>query len=357
MAYIELNRRKLRNNYQFLDTLFKEHDIQWGIVSKILCGNKLFIKEILALETDEIHDSRISNLKTIKSIKPEIQTVYIKPPPKRSIPGLVKYADVSFNTSYETIKLISEEALKQNKKHRIIIMIEMGDLREGVLGEKLINFYARVFNLPNIEIIGIGANLNCLNGVMPTHDKMIQLSLYKQLIEAKFNKKIPWVTGGSSVTIPLLFKSMIPKGINHFRIGETLYRGVDLFEDKLIPGMKGDVFRLHTEIIELYEKPKVPSGEMGTNVAGETPEFDEEDYGKTSYRAILDIGLLDINPEDLNPEDKAIEFSGASSDMLVMDLGNNEKKYRVGDIISFKLSYMGILAIMNSNYINKEVVH
>lgn len=357
MAYIELNRRKLRYNYQFLDKLFKEHDIQWGLVSKMLCGNKLFIKELLALGTTEIHDSRISNLKTIKSINPEIQTVYIKPPPKRSIPGLVKYADVSFNTSYETIKLISDEAVKQDKEHKIIIMIEMGDLREGVLGERLINFYARVFNLPNIEIIGIGANLNCLNGVMPTHDKMIQLSLYKQLIEAKFNKKIPWVTGGSSVTIPLLFKSMIPKGINHFRIGETLYRGVDLFEDRLIPGMKGDVFRLHTEIIELYEKPVVPSGEMGTNVAGETPEFDEEDYGKTSYRAILDIGLLDINPDDLFPEDKTIEFSGASSDMIVMDIGNNEKKYRVGDIISFKLSYMGILAIMNSNYINKDVVH
>ncbi len=357
MAYIELNRRKLRYNYQFLDKLFKEHDIQWGLVSKILCGNKLFIKELLALGTTEIHDSRISNLKTIKNINPEIQTVYIKPPPKRSIPGLVKYADVSFNTSYETIQLISDEAVKQDKQHKIIIMIEMGDLREGVLGERLINFYARVFNLPNIEIIGIGANLNCLNGVMPTHDKMIQLSLYKQLIEAKFNKKIPWVTGGSSVTIPLLFKSMIPKGINHFRIGETLYRGVDLFEDRLIPGMKGDVFRLHTEIIELYEKPVVPSGEMGTNVAGETPEFDEEDYGKTSYRAILDIGLLDINPDDLFPEDKTVEFSGASSDMIVMDIGNNEKKYRVGDIISFKLSYMGILAIMNSNYINKDVVH
>lgn len=357
MAYIELNRRKLRHNYKFLDKLFKKHEMDWGIVSKLLCGNKQFIKELLALGTMEIHDSRISNLKVIKEINPEIQTVYIKPPPKRSIPSLVKYADVSFNTSYETIKLISNEAVKQNKTHKVIIMIEMGDLREGVMGDDLINFYSRIFELPKIQVIGVGANLNCLNGVMPTHDKLIQLSLYKQLIEAKFNKKIPWVSGGSSVTIPLIFKSMIPKGVNHFRIGETLYRGVDLFEDKLIPGMKGDVFRLHTEIIELMEKPKVPTGELGTNVAGETPEFSEEDYGKTSFRAILDIGLLDIKPDDLAPEDKSIEFSGASSDMIVMDLGDNEHNYKVGDIISFKLSYMGILAIMNSNYINKEVVH
>lgn len=357
MAYIELNRKKLQHNYRFLDKLFKKYNIDWGVVTKMLCGNKTFLKEVLSLGTKEVHDSRISNLKVIKSLDPQVQTVYIKPPPKRSIRSIVKYADVSFNTSFATIKLISDEAVKQKKKHKIIIMVEMGDLREGVMGDNLVNFYSRVFELPNIEVIGLGANLNCLNGVMPTHDKLIQLSLYEQLIESKFNKKIPWVTGGSSVTIPLIFKRMIPQGINHFRIGETLYRGVDLFEDKMIPGMKADVFKLHAEIIELYRKPKVPIGEFGTNVAGETPEFDEDDYGKSSFRAILDLGLLDIDLQQLDPEDKNIEFSGASSDMIVMDLGKNEKGYKVGDIISFKLSYMGILAIMNSNYINKVVVH
>ncbi|MFP4470418.1 MAG: alanine racemase [Bacteroidota bacterium] len=356
MAYIELNKKKLQHNYRFLENLFKKHHMDWGVVTKMLCGNKPFLKEVLALGTKEVHDSRVSNLRTLKRLDPEVQTVYIKPPPKKSIPSIVKYADVSFNTSFTTIKLISEEAVKQKKKHKIIIMIEMGDLREGVMGDNLVNFYSRVFELPNIEVIGLGSNLNCLNGVMPTHDKLIQLSLYKQLIEAKFGIKIQWVTGGSSVTIPLIFKRLIPKGVNHFRVGETLYRGVDLFEGKMIPGMKADVFRLHTEIIELYNKPKVPTGEFGPNVAGETPEFDEDDYGKTSFRAILDLGLLDIDLRHLEAEDKDIEFSGASSDMIVMDLGKNEKGYKIGDIISFRLSYMGILAIMNSNYINKVVV-
>ena len=134
----------------------------------------------------------------------------------------MRYADVSFNTEFETIRLISEEAVRQNKKHKIIIMIEMGDLREGVLGDNLIDFYSSIFKLPNIEIVGIGTNLNCLNGVMPSHDKLIQLSLYKQLIDATFKVKIPWVSGGSSVTIPLLLKKMLPTGINHFRIGQTL---------------------------------------------------------------------------------------------------------------------------------------
>lgn len=356
MAYIELNREKLQHNYNFLNRLFKKNHIDWGVVTKLLCGNRTFLREVLDLGAKELHDSRISNLKTIKQMDPDVQTVYIKPAPKRSIPSLVKFADISFNTSFTTMKLISDEAVRQNKKHQVLIMIEMGDLREGVMGENLVNFYSRIFELPNIEVIGIGANLNCLNGVMPTHDKMIQLSLYKQLIEAKFNIRIPWVTGGSSVTIPLVFKKMIPKSVNHFRIGETLFTGNDLVEETIIKGMHADVFKLHAEIIELYNKPKVPMGEIGTNVAGEQPEFDEKDYGKSSYRAIIDLGLLDIDLQHLTPEDETVEFSGASSDMIVLDIKDNKKGYRVGDIISFRLTYMGILAIMNSNYINKKVV-
>lgn len=356
MAFITMDRNKLVHNYQFLDALFTKNQIEWGIVSKVLCGNVVFLRELIDLGTNEIHDSRISNLKAIKKIKPEVQTVYIKPPAKRAIKSLVKYADVSFNTQLETIQLISDEAAKQGKVHKVIIMIEMGDLREGVMGEDLMDFYSSVFKLPNIEIIGIGTNLNCLNGVMPSHDKLVQLSLYKQLINAKFNRHIKWATGGSSVTIPLLLKKVIPKGNNHFRVGETLFLGNNLVTGETIRGMKNDVFKLYGEIIELMEKPRVPMGEMGMNVAGEQVTYDEKDFGKTAYRAILDLGLLDIDPKNITPEDKAISIIGASSDMIVLDLGNHRKRYQVGGLVPFRLNYMGLLSILNSAYIEKKVV-
>ncbi|MCD4683789.1 MAG: alanine/ornithine racemase family PLP-dependent enzyme [Bacteroidales bacterium] len=356
MAYIDLNKEKLQHNFHFLDDLFTKNNIEWGMVSKLLCGNKEYIKLLLDLGITEIHDSRISNLKVIKKVNPKVQTVYIKPPPKRSVVSLVKYADVSLNSEYETIKLISEEAQRQNKTHKIILMIEMGDLREGIMGEHLIEFYSSIFKLPNISIVGIGTNLNCLNGIMPTHDKMVQLSLYEQLIEAKFNKKIPWVSGGSSVTIPLIYKKLIPKGVNHFRVGETLFFGNNLITNKPIKGMQTDVFKLYAEVIELTEKPKVPIGEIGTNVAGESPEFNEKDYGKTSFRAILDIGLLDIDIKNITPLKKNYHFSGASSDMIVLDIGRNSGKLKIGDHVEFCPDYMGALRILNSDYIEKKIV-
>jgi predicted amino acid racemase len=302
-----------------------------------------------------MHDTRISNIKMIKNLDPNVQTVYIKPPAKRSIANVIKYADVSFNTDYSTIKMLSEEAVKQNKKHKIIIMIEMGDLREGVMGDRLIDFYERVFSFPNIEIIGLGTNLNCLNGIMPNQDKLIQLCLYKQLIEMKFNHKLPWISGGTSVTLALLFKKQIPKNVNHFRIGEALFFGNNLFTGKPFKGMETDVLKLFTEIIELKDKPIIPSGQQGENVAGNVTEFNAEDYGKTTFRAIIDIGLLDINPNYLLPEDETIKIIEASSDMLVIDLGDNKKGYKTGDLVSFNLRYMGALGLMNSNYIEKVV--
>lgn len=355
MAFLRLYKDKLKHNYKHLEKLFAKHDISWGVVTKLLCGNQLFLKELINLGIKQMHDTRITNIRTIKNLDPSIQTVYIKPPAKRSIPNLIKYADVSFNTDFYTIKLLSQEAGKQNKVHKIMIMIEMGDLREGVMGDHVLDFYEKVFLLPNIEIIGIGTNLNCLNGILPNQDKLIQLCLYKQLIEMKFNRKIPWISGGTSVTLSLLLKKQIPAGVNHFRIGEALFFGNDLFTGKPFKGMETDVLKLFTEIIELYDKPVIPSGVQIENVAGHIPKFRPEDHGKSSFRAIIDIGLLDINPNYLLPEDETIIIIEASSDMLIIDLGDNLKGYKTGDLLSFNLRYMGALGLMNSNYIEKMV--
>src|SRR5690606_2174873 len=177
MAFLKLYKDKLRENYNFLQSKFQENGIAWGVVSKILCGNELYLKELIALGVDEIHDSRISNLAKVKEINSNVQTVYIKPSSKRNLSKMVRYADVSLNSEINTIRWISEEAVNQDKNHKIIIMVETGDLREGVMGDHLVEFYSKIFELPNIEVIGLGTNLNCLNGIMPSADKLIQLSL------------------------------------------------------------------------------------------------------------------------------------------------------------------------------------
>jgi predicted amino acid racemase len=204
MAFLKLYKKKLKHNFDFLHQLFTENDLDWGAVTKLFCGNELYLKEVINLGFREIHDSRISNLKKVKEIDSTVKTCYIKPPAKRSIPDIVRYADMSMNTEYYTLKLLSEEAKRQDKVHKAIIMVETGDLREGVMGDHLVDFYAKVFELPNIQIEGIGTNLNCLHGVMPSRDKLIQLSLYMvcmmtawsyllRLLRSQKSRKYLWV--------------------------------------------------------------------------------------------------------------------------------------------------------------------
>jgi ornithine racemase len=221
---------------------------------------------------------------------------------------VVKYADISLNTELSTFMNFLMKRAAGHRIHKVIIMIEMGDLREGVMREDLINFYEKVFRLPGIEVVGLGTNLNCLHGVMPDGDKLIQLALYKQIIELRFKKKIPLVSGGTTVTIPLLLRNQLPDGVNHFRVGEALFFGKNLFTDGVIEGMSDQVMELYTQIIELSEKPMVPTGELGVNPQGKPRLIAEDDYGKTSYRAIIDIGVLDIQPNYLIPVDENIKI-------------------------------------------------
>lgn len=356
MAILTLDTEKLRHNFETLTELFKKYDVKLAVVSKMLCGDETFLSELVALQPKQLCDLREANLKMVKELAPNIETIYIKPPPKRSIPDIVRYADISVNTELETIRLLNEEAARQEKVHKVMVMIEMGELREGVMREEFMDFYERIFKLSNIEVVGIGTNLTCMNGVLPSHDKLIQLSLYEQLIEAKFSRHIPYVSGGSSVTIPLIFKGLLPKGVNHFRVGETLFQGTDVYNNRPYETLHNDVFCLHAEIIELNKKPVIPSGEMGQNVEGEAKQFDDKAYGQSTFRAILDLGLLDVDKDHIWPMDKTVRFSGASSDMIVVNLGTNPNGYKVGDLLEFGLDYMGTLRVMNSRYIEKHVV-
>lgn len=76
---------------------------------------------------------------------------------------------------------------------------------------------------------------------------------------------------------------------------------------------------------------------------------------ETSLRTILDVGLLDMQPQYLIPTNPDITIVDASSDMMVVDISNSKKEYKIGDIISFKLQYMGALYLLNSDYIEKLV--
>ncbi len=366
MAELLIKTKKIIENIEKVSNLMESHSIEWTLIVKILSGHKKILREIIQnpiiKRINSLGDSRLTGLRRIKEINPDIITMYIKPPAIKYIPSIVEYADISLNSSFKTIEALNEEARKKKKVHKIVIMIEMGELREGVIRENILGFYDKVFKLSNIEIIGLGTNLGCMYGVEPTYDKMIQLSLYKQLLEARFNRKIPYISGGSSITLPLIKKRKIPAAINHLRIGQAVFLGTSPYDNEKFDCLSTDIFELSANIIEVEKKETTPSGSISEGNVGHigSIEYPAEVY--KSYRAIVDFGVLDVDIKNIKPKDKNISFFGTTSDMTVFDLGLNKvknssnDKYKVGDRLKFVPNYMAVARLMNSKYISKRIL-
>lgn len=354
MSQITVSLTKVRENIAKLDSFLQNNHKIWTLTTKVLGANETVLKAILQ-EQKQLHsvaDSHLRGLEIIKKHFPEMTTMYIRPPVERNAKNVVKYADISLNTSFRTIKALNDEAKKQGKAHRIIVMIEMGELREGVVREEFLQFYERIFNFSHIDVIGLGTNLGCMHGIEPTYDKLIQLCLYKQLLEAKFNCRLPLVSGGSSITLPLLEKGKLPEGINHFRIGEAVFLGTSPLYNERFLDLHTDVFELNANIIELYKKENQPDGNITEAAIGHVQSNEEE----ASYKAIVDFGMLDVDGQNLIYHDKSIKFFGNSSDLTVFDLGLNKKGFRSGGILSFKPNYMAVAKLMNSRFVEKIII-
>jgi predicted amino acid racemase len=363
MAELIIQTAKIQNNIKTLSDFLKKHDIQWSLVTKVFSGDKEFLKNVLTPEVieniDSVGDSRLTSLKNLREVNPNMRTIYIKPPVKMYADEVVKYADISLNSSFATILALNDAAIKADKIHQIIIMVEMGELREGINRSELMQFYEKVFELSNIEIIGIGSNLGCMYGVEPTYDKLLQLSLYKELISSKFEKNLKYVSGGTSITLPLIEKKAVPKDVNHFRIGEAVFFGISPLDQKQFMNLSVDTFEFTANIIEIEEKLLVPDGVISDASIGHSASYDDQDTTSTSIKAILDFGLLDVDQTDIEFMEPDLVFVGITSDMLVIDIGNNKtkdgkQKYKIGDKIRFIPNYMAVARLLNSKFIVKN---
>ena len=356
MTRVTINLHHLRHNLNVINAWMKDHGALYTVVSKVLCGHGDMLRALGMLGVTSIGDSRLKNIVTVKKAVPDAEIWYLRPPQLSAIKQIVAFANVSLNSEIEVIEALSLEAQRQDKVHKIIIMIELGDLREGILPGSLIKFYERVFHMPNIEVLGIGANLGCLAGAVPNMDQLMQLALYRELLELKFKHKISRISAGSTVVLPMLLEGLVPKAVNHFRIGEALFLGTDLIHGGTLRGLRDDVIVVEAEIAEIKEKNLVPLGE--TTEMSPFPSVVNKDLapGQRGYRALVTIGQLDTDVSGLIPFNNEYQIAGASSDITVVNLGISNGGMVVGDSLKFRVNYAALLRLMNDKYIERVVV-
>ncbi|AEM78613.1 LOW QUALITY PROTEIN: hypothetical protein Thewi_1190 [Thermoanaerobacter wiegelii Rt8.B1] len=347
---LRINLEKLRKNTQTIVNLCEKRNIKVVGVTKVFCAIPEIAQTMVKGGVEILGDSRIKNLKKLQHIP--VPKMLLRIPMKSEVEEVIKYADISLNSEIDTIKSLSEEAKKQRKIHEIILMVDLGDLREGVLKEDVIPIVEQIVKLEGIRLRGIGTNLTCYGSVIPTPDILEELVEIKNSINKKFNLNLDIVSGGNSSSLYLVQNGLIPRGITQLRIGEAIVLGRETAFGDRIPHTYDDVFTLEAQIVELKEKPSYPRGILGMDAFGERQVYVDRGIMK---RAILAVGKQDVNMNDLIPMDSSIELIGSSSDHLIVNVTNSQYPYNVGDIIKFKLRYGGILSCSTSEYVEKVI--
>ena len=346
---LNINLTKLKANLDTLCSMCREQNIGTAIVTKVFCADEKICELIEKSDADMFADSRIENLMAIKTDKPKLLLRLTMP---SAVDKTVKYADISMQSELHTVKLLAEAAKRLGKKHKVILMIDLGDLREGIFcenTEKIFETAEFIVNDPWLELYGTGTNLTCYGGILPDSTNLGNLIAVSRRIEEKFGISLSVVSGGNSSTMTMLKRKEVPAGITNLRLGESFVLGNDTSTGLPMEELFTDAFSLEAEIVELQRKPSKPIGHSGPNAFGEYVEF--EDKGEM-LRGILAIGRQDVIAEGISPTDENIQVIGASSDHLLVDL-TAARGYNVGDVLSFVPDYGALLRLCTSKYVQR----
>ncbi|MHB1394001.1 MAG: alanine racemase [Clostridia bacterium] len=302
-------------------------------------------------------DSRMKEIIRLRSSNIKAKLMLIRIPMPSEIPELVRYADSSLNSEIETIRLINKEAKAQEKIHGVILMIDLGDLREGFFDRKeVIEAAKEAEMLENIELLGIGTNLGCYGSIKPSEKNLGELCELAAAIEKELGRKLEIVSGGASTSLSLLANGLMPERINHLRLGEAIITAKDLpyLWDIEMPGVYRDPMVLKAQVIEVKCKPSYPIGEIFVDAFGNRPVYTDRGMRK---RAILAVGNKDVGDiTKLKPRHEGIEIIGSSSDHLILDIEEYAVELKVGDVLEFDTFYAAMLFLCSSDCVRKAIV-
>ena len=344
-------------NKKTLESLCEANGISVSVVTKGTVGYEPIVRLMVENGAKSICEARIVNLIKFAEYYEEngIEKWLIRSPLLSEAEDTVRYSDVSLNTEACVIEALSAEAVKLGRMHKVVIMLELGELREGCMPDELLPLCSLCTVLPGVELYGIGTNLSCINDIVPGVENMTALADTAREVEEALSVKLQVVSGGGSSTLRLLEDGLMPKGINHLRLGEGIFIGNitchnEPFRDALI-----DNFIINAEIIELKEKPSLPYGPRprGLRAPADSGEFVDKGIRK---RAIVALGKQDVHASDLTPLDPGIEILGDSSDCFIADVTDSLEDYKVGDVVKFRPNDSGRVSLMVSEHIPKILI-
>ncbi|MBC8440575.1 MAG: alanine racemase [Deltaproteobacteria bacterium] len=340
MAQLTIDIKKLKHNIQFL----VQHCNNFGLkITGILKGsglNPIIIHEMISNGIDNVGFSNLPVNNTYEKVFPQ-KPVFISLPSIHNLSNIIQYFGTSFNSEISVIKKINEVLIEEDRSHNIILMVDTGDLREGVLPENVVDIVKQIHEIKNLRLdfSGIGANLGCCAGMIPNEQNINILQELAIQIETQLSLPVKTISIGGSVMLDWLETSRLPDKINQIRLGEAIFLGNIPTIDKKHKDLHDDVLIFRSDVLETSEKRIDQPKNIGKNAFGYKPEFLHTGVRK---RAIMNFGICDTYPEGLQPVGDGLEIVCVNSNYTIIDFTNSREDLKPGDFVEFKMNYMSM---------------
>ncbi len=343
---LEVDLSILRSNARQVITHCQQQGIRVCGVVKGVDGLPEVARAMRLCGAEELGTSRLEQVERCRAAGVGGPWLLIRIPGLSELPDVVRLCETSLQSERVTLDALEEECVLQGKTHRVIVMADLGDLREGFWDkDEMVDVCVHVEReLPHVELAGVGVNLTCYGSTKPTPEKMQALLDIAAHIEKRIGRKLEIISGGATSSYTLVHWGTMPAGINHLRIGENILLGKDLQVNWGIQDMdylRMDGFTLRAEVVEVREKPTYPIGEFAIDAFGRKPVYVDRGIRR---RAILALGRADVGElESLIPREAGLTVIGGSSDHCIVDVEDCPRRLEVGDIVEFSLCYSHLL--------------
>lgn len=347
---LEIDLEKILHNAATLVEWLRDRKVSVTGVTKAMLGAPELARVLLQAGVSGLGDSRIENIEAMRDAGISAPMTLIRSPMLSQSKRVVINADVSFNTEIDVIKSLSLSAQEENVRHGVVLMIELGDLREGIMPGDVQAIAKKILRYPNITLVGIGANLACRSGVAPDDKNMAELSTTADSIEAAFDIQMPVVSGGNSANLNWMLDGDRTTRVNNLRLGESILLGREPLHRQPIEGLHTDAIALIAEVIESKVKPAQPWGHTGQAAFGNARLSETLNNGEHISQTILAIGHQDTDPNGLQLT-RGMSILGASSDHLIVETGRFS--LGSGSELTMRPNYSALVRSMTSPFVAK----
>ncbi|GJM09222.1 MAG: alanine racemase [Lysobacteraceae bacterium] len=341
---LTIDLKKLADNARLLRSWYQSRGVAVVAVSKAVLGDPQLVSRWLAVGIETIADSRLSNIQRMRNAGLQARWVLTRTQLSQ-VDTVVALADVSHNSDLTVLAALGQAARSQGVVHEVILMVETGDLREGVMLDDFPMFLARALEIQGIKLAGIGTNMGCVSGSAPSSRQMQALSELTVAMERRFRLSLGTVSGGSSSCHDWLMSATDRGRINQLRIGELLLLGREPMTQRQVEHLHGDVFTLQAEVIEVRDKPYFAERAQANGPTAPSLVHSQ------NRRAVLALGSQDVVVDALRPRCNQ-SVLGSSGDHLIVDPAQTH--LRVGELVDMDLDYAALLSLMTSPFVHKQ---